>query len=106
MNASSIAIKISISFIFLSLMMPFLASSQTSLEEIVVTAQKREESIQDIPLSITAISGEILDDSGVLNVSRLKLLTPGLNFGQTGASAQLAIRGARTEGILQNPPVA
>ena len=102
MNASSIAIKISISFIFLSLTMPFLASSQTSLEEIVVTAQKREESIQDTPLSITAISGEILDDSGVLNVSRLKLLTPGLNFGQTGASAQLAIRGARTEGILQN----
>lgn len=102
MNASRIAIKISISFIFLSLTMPFLASSQTSLEEIVVTAQKREESIQDIPLSITAISGEILGDSGVLNVSRLKLLTPGLNFGQTGASAQLAIRGARTEGILQN----
>ena len=102
MNASSIAVKISISCIFLSLTMPFLASSQTSLEEIVVTAQKREESIQDIPLSITAISGEILDDSGVLNVSRLKLLTPGLNFGQTGASAQLAIRGARTEGILQN----
>ncbi len=76
--------------------------AHAQLEEIVVTAQKRAESVQDVPLSVTAVSGEILNDSGVLDVSRLKLLTPGLNFGQTGANSQLSIRGARTEGILQN----
>ena len=69
---------------------------------ITVTAQKREENVQDVPLSITAISGDRLNDGGVLDVSRIKLLTPGMNFGQTGANAHLAIRGARTEGILFN----
>lgn len=73
-----------------------------SLEEIIVTAQKREETVQSTPLSVSAISSEMLSRGGVADISRLKLLTPGLNFGQTGANAQLAIRGARTEGILAN----
>lgn len=83
-------------------LLPVIAQSETTLEEIVVTAQRREQNIQDIPLSVSAISGEVLNDSGVLDVTRLKVLTPGLNFGQTGANSHLAIRGARTEGILQN----
>lgn len=102
MHSGNFSIKISIPMIFIGLTISLQAHAQASLEEIVVTAQKREESVQDIPLSVTAISGDILNGSGILDVSRLKLLTPGLNFGQTGASAQLAIRGARTEGILQN----
>jgi iron complex outermembrane receptor protein len=78
------------------------AAQQATLEEIVVTAQRREQNLQDIPLSVTAISGDILGESGVLDVTRIKILTPGMNFGQTGANAHLTIRGARTEGILQN----
>ena len=72
------------------------------MREITVTAQKREENVQDIPLSVTAITGDRLVDGGILDITSLKILTPGLNFGQTGANAHLAIRGARTEGILQN----
>jgi len=72
------------------------------LDEILVTAQRREQNIQDVPISVTAISGDLLSGGGVLDVSRLKLLVPGMNFGQTGAYAHIAVRGARTEAIQVN----
>ncbi len=72
------------------------------LEEIIVTAQRREQNIQDIPLSVSALSGDTLRDGGVLDISRLKLLVPGMNFGHTGSYAHVAIRGARTEAIQVN----
>ena len=66
------------------------------LEEVIVTAQRREQNIQDIPLSVSAISADMLNNGGVLDVSRLKLFVPGMNFGQTGAYAHITLRGART----------
>jgi len=72
------------------------------LDEIIVTAQRREQNIQDIPLSVSAISASSLSDGGVLDISRLKLLVPGMNFGQTGVYAHVAVRGARTEAIQVN----
>ncbi len=63
------------------------------LEEIVVTAQRREQSIQDVPLSVSAVSADSLRDGGVLDISRLKLLVPGMTFGQTGVYAHVAVRG-------------
>ena len=72
------------------------------LDEIVVTAQRREQNIQDIPLSVSALSADSLRDGGVLDISRLKLLVPGMNFGQTGAYSHVAIRGARTEAVQVN----
>ncbi len=72
------------------------------LDEIIVTAQRREQNIQDIPLSVSALSADTLRDGGVLDISRLKLLVPGMNFGQTGSYAHVAIRGARTEAIQVN----
>ena len=48
------------------LVVPFLATSMTSisaeLEEIVVTAQKRSESLQEVPISIVAFSGDEIED--------------------------------------------
>ena len=49
-----------------------------ALEEIVVTARKRSEALQDVPLSISAISGEELDQRNVQDVSGLYAQTPGL----------------------------
>ncbi len=72
------------------------------LDEIIVTSQRREQNVQDIPLSVSAISADSLRDGGVLDVSRLKLLVPGMNFGQTGVYAHVAVRGARTEAIQVN----
>jgi outer membrane receptor protein involved in Fe transport len=44
------------------------------LEEVVVTAQKREESLQDVPLSVEAIAGDKLTDAGILRMDDLKYM--------------------------------
>ncbi len=50
------------------------------IEEIVVTAQKKEEGIQDVPISITALTGEFLADAGVDDVHELTEFTPNVRF--------------------------
>lgn len=51
------------------------------VEEVVVTAQKRAESAQDIPLSVTALSGDALAELGIADSIQLSRQTPGLNVG-------------------------
>ena len=73
---------------------------------IIVTAQKRSENIQDVPIALTAISGDRLIAAGITDLSGLDRLVPGLQFGQSGNDARPAIRGARTENISnQQDPV-
>ncbi|HPF28112.1 MAG TPA: TonB-dependent receptor [Steroidobacteraceae bacterium] len=56
------------------------AEETLALEEIVVTARKREERLQDVPLSITAFSGKELEAAGIANVTDLAGATPGLSY--------------------------
>ena len=72
------------------------------VREIVVTAQRREESLQDVPLSIVAIGREELDSADVTEASRLEQLAPGLRLGRSGADPRPAIRGIYTESIQGN----
>jgi iron complex outermembrane receptor protein len=70
------------------------------MEEIVVTAQKRVESAQDVPLSVAAFSGETLARAGVNTVLDLQRLVPNMNItrgGQT-ANVRLTIRGIGAAG--------
>lgn len=69
------------------------------LEELVVTAQRRAENVQSVPISITAVSAAELKRNGVNDVSRLEMITPGFTFGRSGSDARPAIRGVRTETI-------
>ena len=50
------------------------------LEEVVVTATRREQSVQDVGLSITAYSGEQLRALGITNTTDIVAMTPGLNY--------------------------
>lgn len=50
------------------------------LSEIVVTARRREETAQEIPLAISVVAGEQIDNTGAFNVGRLQQLTPTLQF--------------------------
>ncbi len=72
-----------------------LAQSEFSLEEIVVTAQRREESIQDVPVAITAFNESFLDQNDVRTIEDLNGTVPG--FYATNsigyATAPLSIRG-------------
>src|SRR5437868_4507860 len=55
-------------------------TAESSDEEIVVTAQKRSERLADVPMSITALSGDTLRTLGIHDVSGLVRVTPGLNY--------------------------
>jgi hypothetical protein len=68
--------------------------STTAIEEIIVTAQKREERIQDVPLSISAIGEFELDRRGINDFYDYARLVPGLAFTDQGAgNASFFIRG-------------
>ena len=75
--------------------LPATAQEQVVLEEIVVTAQKRQQNMQEVPVSVTALSGAALADQGVRDVQDLGKLTPGLMIQSTDASAnpKIFIRG-------------
>lgn len=71
-----------------------------TLDEIMVTAQRREESLQDVPVVVTALSGERLRDTGVNDIKELQVLVPGLTVTSTQSEAQTVarIRGIGTVG--------
>lgn len=60
-------------------------AAQLALEEITVTARKREESLQDIPLSITALTSKDIANRGVSELRDIIDLTPGLSISEFGA---------------------
>src|SRR5690606_26600875 len=69
--------------------------STATVEEIVVTAQKRSENLQDVPVALTAITGQALANQGVNNVVALNNLAPGLRVssGDAAANPKIFIRG-------------
>lgn len=79
------------------------------LEEVIVTAQKHEESVQDVPIAISAFSGDAIKELGATNVSELTSFTPGLDSNNT-SSTQPAynIRGVQTNdfNVGSDPSVA
>ncbi len=66
------------------------------LEEVVVTAQKRAENVQDVGLSVTGLDSNALDKGGVYDVTRIDLLVPGVNFAFIGNDAKFNVRGANS----------
>ena len=73
-----------------------LSIAQQTIEEVVVTAEKREESLQDVSLSVTAFNEELLRLGGIDDVSRLEFLVPGLNYAFAGNDAKFNVRGANS----------
>lgn len=73
-----------------SLLLPALAAAAAEegakIEEVVVTAQKRAESAQDVGITLTAFSGEELANKGVATSEDLALYTPGLTVNETAAT--------------------
>ena len=71
------------------------AESELTIEEIIVTARKREESAQDVPVAITALSGE-LRDATVRNLADLNGYSPNVNIRENSGRARgtnISIRG-------------
>src|SRR5581483_9199100 len=55
-------------------------AEETGLEEIVVTAQRRSENIQNVPIAVSAFTSEALQSKGITDVHALSNLTPGVNL--------------------------
>ena len=81
-----------------------LAAKSRLLEEIVVTAQKRSENAQDVPISIQAFSGDALDARGVDDPTDLQRITPGLTVTQAVGFTLIYLRGIGTDAFLLGDP--
>src|SRR6266403_607829 len=65
----------------------------TTLGEVIVTAERRPERIEDVPASITAVSAETIEKAGVVSFLELGSIAPGVQVNQAGGATQPAIRG-------------
>jgi outer membrane receptor protein involved in Fe transport len=76
------------------------AENTRTIDTIIVTAQKREQSLQDVPIVVTAVSEQLLRDTGVKDIKDLAILAPGLTVTSTSseASTTARIRGIGTVG--------
>ncbi len=63
------------------------------LEEIIITSLKRPQSLQDVPISVVAVTGDKIISSGIENLEDLTNLIPNMHFTETGIGTQLRIRG-------------
>ena len=86
-------------------------STAGPLQEITVTATRREESLSKVPISVTALTQESLDNRGIKDFSEVARFTPGVNFDNSGTN-NISIRGisgtggAGTTGIyLDDTPI-
>ena len=76
------------------------ADSAGTVEEIIITAQKREQSLQDVPISVTAVGGAAIEKAGVKDIKDLTVLVPSLNSVSTSSEAttNVRVRGIGTAG--------
>ena len=84
----------SISF---ALTVSYSASSYAEIEKIIVTAQKRSESVQEVPIAITAFTAETMQALDITEATDLVAVTPGLSSGsQNGSNTNYFLRGVGT----------
>lgn len=72
------------------------ADQPRGIETIIVTAQRREQSVQDVPAVVTAVSAQLMQDAGVRDIKDLQILTPGMTVTSTSNET---ITTARIRGI-------
>lgn len=68
-------------------------AQELEMEEIIVTAQSRAQSVQDTPISLTAVTGDKLQDVNIQKAEDLQQLVPNFTMTETGISTNIFIRG-------------
>ena len=71
---------------------PARVDKPTAVDEVVVTAQKRAQDVQDVPISITALTSDFLEDTGATNLLELGRYAPNVSLNQLTDSRSTAIR--------------
>lgn len=80
------------------------STPRLALEEVVVTAQKRAQSLQDVPVAVSALDGNLLLESGTTDLLNLQMLVPSLTMEQSKGPgfATFRIRGVGNLGNIPN----
>ena len=78
----------SVPFLVSALTLAVNAQAQGMLEEVVVTATKRQQTLQEIPIAVSVVSAETIEQSQVLDIKDLQTLVPSLRVTQLQGSAQ------------------
>ena len=82
------------------------AADTGHLDEIVVTAQKRAENVQNVPITVSTLSAEQLAQSGVQGITDLKTVVPGLNMLNANGKLNTSLRGIGSNAVapgFENP---
>src|SRR5687768_12193311 len=74
------------------------AAEETVLEEVIVTAERREQNLQDVPISATVLSGDELEARGVTDLNDIQTVAPSVAINVVNRSTFVNIRGV---GIAQ-----
>jgi outer membrane receptor protein involved in Fe transport len=90
--------------LFPALVAPAIALAQEAddrlLEEVMVTAQKREQALSDIPMSVTVLGGELLERQQIQNFEDMVASIPGFSItGSTPGVTRITLRGVNTGGV-------
>ena len=75
------------------------ADAGTAFADIVVTATRREERLQPIPVTVTAVSGDLLEARGIQQSTQLSEIVPGLTFTRSASVGLPVIRGVGSTGV-------
>jgi iron complex outermembrane receptor protein len=101
---SGILVECFVAFWVFCVAAPNMASAQQEnradqIEEVVVTAQKRESTVQSTPISITALSGRDIEDRGIADITSVVQSVPGVSMRTSGpGQTELEIRGMTSSG--------
>jgi len=82
------------------------AGTESVLDEVVVTAQKRSESLQEVPVAISAFTSETRDLLGISSIQDLTNFTPGLSYSTSLDRASLRGIGRQTNNLATDPGIA
>src|SRR5687768_15282173 len=76
------------------------AAAETNPDEIIITAQGRTQILQDVPIAVTSVTGQAMENSGATDIRQLNQLAPSLLVSSTGteANGSARIRGIGTVG--------
>ena len=72
---------------------------ESQLADIVVTAERRSSTLQNVPIAVTVLSADALESNGVTTVDQLSLLTPGLKIDSNAGRGYVFLRGIGTDAV-------
>ena len=87
------ALNVLVALIFSALWLPAVAEESQVIEEIVVTAQKREQALMDVPMSVSAITAEEIKAMGATDIRDIQSSVPSFKITDVGATQTFQLRG-------------